>query len=345
MSPPDRSLWATRPRWSFSNSPHRKSAKDLGNERLLSIGGEIWSWYVWLDNYIHQMLAIIFMSIDLLVNFQLQFDMSQQKLNCLRHDKDTLGCEHSPIPIFASRKSPRMATKNLPKQATWLRFICFSCKSPMTSGLKNPPHMACNNFFWGDMHQVSSKTWQIFAGNQEMLRMSTFCIHEEVWLWNWSSKIHFFHENFPIGSIKKNINLQPIPPQRMPISLAQISLGCSQFFPPLIFKSQGGGVRFLQAVVGIGPQNTEMQRIFSPTNFRREVIGTHCANASIPDTSQRRPAGCFQDHSVQDKRDVYLIISLMGTKNIWWILTWKICVPNFAMWKVLVKDYCHFAYS
>ena len=60
--------------------------------------------------YLHQMLAIIFMNIDLLVNFPLQGDMSQQKLNCLRHDKDTLGCEHSPIPMFVSQKSPRMAT-------------------------------------------------------------------------------------------------------------------------------------------------------------------------------------------------------------------------------------------
>ena len=121
--------------------------------------------YDWIIIYLHQMLAIIFMSIDLLVNFQLEGDMSQQKLNCLRHDKDTLGCEHSPIPILASRKSPRMATKNLPKQATWLRFICFSCKSPMTPGLKNPPRMAWNNFLGGiwikcgyNMIQRSSKT-------------------------------------------------------------------------------------------------------------------------------------------------------------------------------------------
>jgi len=40
-----------------------------------------------------------------------------------------------------------------------------------------------------------------------------------------------------------------------------------------------------------------MQRIFSPTNFRREVIGTHCANASIPEAEtsegQRVAAGPF----------------------------------------------------
>lgn len=63
------------------------------------------------------------MSIELLVNFPLQGDMSQQKLNCLRHDKDTLGCEHSPIPMFVSQKSPRMATLNLPKQLSHLAKI------------------------------------------------------------------------------------------------------------------------------------------------------------------------------------------------------------------------------
>ena len=202
--------------------------------------------------------------------------------------------------------------------------------------------------FLGDMDQVWDTTWykgppkhdRFWQEIRRCLRMSTFCIHQQVWLWNWSSKRIFFHENFPIGSINnKKINLQPTP-KKCQYPLLEISLGCSEnFFPPLIFKSQRGGVRFLQGCrfVVRGPQNTEMQRIFSPTNFRREVIGTHCANAlddSIPEAgNQRRPAGCCRTIQFKINDKCIWLYHSWAPKNIWWILKRQICVPNFAVSK------------
>ena len=105
----------------------------------------------------------------------------------------------------------------------------------------------------------------------------------------------FSHENFPIGSIKKKHKPSIYPPKNANIPCSNLC-GMLPILSPLILIPTKGSVPPRLSWC-FGPQNTEMQRIFSPTNFRREVIGTHCANASIPEAgNQRRPAELQQDH-------------------------------------------------
>jgi len=84
-----------------------------------------------------------------------------------------------------------------------------------------------------------------------------------------------------------------------------------------------------------------MQRIFSPTNFRREVIGTHCANASIPEaeTSEGQQvtvaAGPFSSRLTISVSD-YII---NGHQKYMMDFETKNLCSEFCCVQVLVKDY------
>ena len=150
--------------------------------------------------------------------------------------------------------------------------------------------------------------------------------------WEFSNK---FHQ-------KKTFNLTP--------KECQYPLLKSPWDAPKIFSSPyiqipTGGVRSSKAVVlWFGPQNTEMHRIFSPTNFRREVIGTHCANASM--TRSRRQgtsegqrvtvaAGPFSSRLTISVSD-YII---NGHQKYMMDLDMKDLCSEFCCVQVLVKDY------
>lgn len=105
--------------------------------------------------------------------------------------------------------------------------------------------------------------------------------------WEFSNRFHQQQKNKPSTY-----------PQKMPISLAQISLGCSEnFFPPLIFKSQRGGVRFLQGCrfVVRAPKHRDAKNFFAhqlQARSHRHAL-RQCLDDSIPEAgNQRRPAGC-----------------------------------------------------
>lgn len=130
----------------------------------------------------------------------------------------------------------------------------------------------------------------------------------------------------------------------MPISLAQISLGCSEnFFPPLIFKSQGGGgIRFLQGCrfVVRAPKHRDAKNFFAhqlQARSHRHAL-RQCLDDSIPEAgNQRRPAGCSR--TIQLKiNEMYLIISFLAPKTMMDFDMKDLC-SEFCCVQVLVKDY------
>lgn len=271
------------------------------------VGGEIWSWYDWIPS---SNASYHFHEHWLVGKFSTSRWYVTAKTELSETWQGHFGLWTLPNSNVCFPKISQDGHVNLPKQATWQRFICFSCKSPMTSRLKNPPRMAWNNFCGGDMDQVwIQHDTKVLQNMRDFGRKSGDVedVHilypSTVWLWNWSSKIHFFHENFPIGSIKqKNINLQPYP-QRMQISLAQISLGCSQiFFLPLYSNPKGGvpvppSCRFVVRA----PKHRDAKNFFA----HQLQAGSHrhalrqCLDPG--GWNQRRPAGYGCSRTIQFK--------------------------------------------
>lgn len=188
------------------------------------------------------------------------------------------------------------------------------------------------------MIQRSSKTWQILAGNQEMLRMSIFRIHQQCGYGSDLQKVLFPCENFPTGYIIKNINLQPAPKEsRYPLLK---SLWDAPNFSSLYWSQRGVHSSGCSSL-GVDPSHRDAKNFFP--HQLQAWSHRHALRQCLSGNNQRRPAELQQDHSVQDKPDVSDFI-ILGTKNYdgFWnerIVFRILRCPSFG------KDYCHFAYN
>lgn len=158
----------------------------------------------------------------------------------------------------------------------------------MTSGLKNPPHMAWNNFFWGgNVDQVwiqhDTKVLQNMtdfgkkSGDVEdvhILYPSTgvamkLIFKKDIFPWEFSNRFHQTKKHKPSTLPPKNAN---IPCSNLPGMLPI-------FFPPSINPNGGGSVPPRLSFCGSGPKTPRCKEFFRPPTSGGK---SSARSASIP---------------------------------------------------------------